>query len=53
MRIYIDYEELETLIDFQERMARDAKDSCQFEEAHQRLQRAIDLKKLRRVNAAS
>ena len=51
MRVDLDDEELEMLIDFQESMARDADESGERDEAKNRRQRARDLIKLRRVAA--
>ena len=47
MKIAIDDEELETLIDFQEAAARDADESCEYGEGRRRRERAKELKKLR------
>jgi hypothetical protein len=49
MTIEIDDEELEAVIRFQRDMAEDADESCEYEEAKRRRNRAKELEKLRKA----
>lgn len=48
-RLEISDEELQAIIDFNEAMAADAEDSCEYQEAKDRKARAKELKSLQRA----